>query len=180
MKVVGIVGSLRKESYNKRIAAFIKERFKDKLDIELIFLHDLPPFNQDLEKDPPETVKQFKNKIREAEGILFVTPEYNHTIPGVLKNSLDWLSREDRPTVGKPSFIVGASTGHVGTARCQGDLRKVLNSPGIATINLPGNIVVIQNVEDKFDEQGQFNEERTINRLDSVVDNFIQWAEKIK
>ena len=176
MKIVAIVGSLRKESYNKKIAEFMKERFKEKLEIEIITLENLPLFNQDIEKDPPQVVKDFKDKIRAAEGVLFVTPEYNHSVPGVLKNALDWCSREDRPLVKKPTFIVGASTGYVGTARCQGDLRKVINGPGIATLNLPGNLVTIGNVDEKFDEEGKFNDETTIERLDKVVDKFIEWS----
>ncbi len=180
MKIVAIVGSLRKDSYNKRIAEFIKERFVDKLDIEIILLHDLPMFNQDDEKNPPQEVKDFKDKIRKSDGILFVTPEYNHTIPGVLKNALDWCSREDRPTVNKPTFIVGASTGYVGTARCQIDLRTVLNSPGIATLNLPGNMVIIGDVEEKFNKEGKFIDDKTIERLDRVVDEFISWSKEVK
>lgn len=180
MNIVAIVGSLRKESYNLKIAKFIKERYKDKLEIEILTLEDLQLFNQDLEKDAPKEVKNFKDKIRNSEGILFVTPEYNHTIPGVLKNALDWCSREDRPMVNKPSFIVGASTGQVGTARCQIDLRKVLDSPGIATLNLPGNLVLVGNVEEKFSESGQFIDERSIEHLDKLVNKYILWAEKIK
>lgn len=180
MKIVAIVGSLRKDSYNKRIAEFIKERFKEKVEIEIILLHDLPMFNQDDEKNPSQEVKDFKDKIRNSDGILFLTPEYNYSIPAVLKNALDWCSREDRPMVDKPTFIVGASIGNVGTARCQIDLRKVLNSPGIAALNLPGNMVIIGEVEGMFNESGQFNDERTIERLDSVVDEFIVWAKKMK
>lgn len=180
MKIVAIVGSLRKDSYNKKIAEFIRERFKEKIDVELVLLHDLPIFNQDIEKDPPQEVKDFKSKIKGADGVLFVTPEYNHSIPGVLKNAIDWCSREDRVLSNKPTFIVGASDGNVGTARCQGDLRKVLNCPGVATLNLPGNLVVIGNVDQKFNESGEFTDERTIKRLGSVVDNFIQWVEKVK
>lgn len=180
MKIVAIVGSLRKDSYNKKIAEFIKDRFKEKLEVEIILLNDLPMFNQDIEKNPPQEVKDFKRKIKSADGVLFVTPEYNHSIPGVLKNALDWCSREDRVLSNKPTFIVGASDGNVGTARCQGDLRKVLNGPGVATLNLPGNLVLIGNVDEKFNESGEFTDKRTTKRLDSVVDNFIQWVKKVK
>ncbi len=180
MKIVAIVGSLRKDSYNKKIAEFIKEKFKDKLEVEILLLNGLPVFNQDIENDPPQEVKDFKAKIKSADGVLFVTPEYNHSIPGGLKNALDWCSRVDRVLANKPTFIVGASDGNVGTARCQGDLRKVLNGPGVATLNLPGNLVVIGNVDQKFNQAGEFTDERTINRLDSVIDNFIQWVKKVK
>lgn len=180
MKIVAIVGSLRKESYNRKVANFIKDRYKDKLQIEILSLNELIIFDEDIEKNPPEPVKIFKEKIKESEGILFVTPEYNHSIPGGLKNALDWCSRVERVMVNKPTFIVGASTGNVGTARSQAELRKILNSPGIAALNLPGNLCLIENVQDKFNESGDFIDERTTKYLDKVVDNYISWAEKMK
>lgn len=180
MKIVAIVGSLRKESFNRKITNYIKDRYKEKLEIEILSLNDLIIFDEDIEKDPPEAVNIFKEKIKSSEGILFVTPEYNHSIPAGLKNALDWCSRKERVMVGKPTFIVGASSGNVGTARCQAELRKVINSPGVAALNLPGNLCLIDNVQDKFDESGDFIDERTIKYLDKVVDNYISWAEKMK
>ena len=179
MKVVAIVGSLRKESYNRKIANFIKDRYKDKLEIKILEIGNLPLFNEDIEKLPPREVEEFKKEIKNSQGVLFVTPEYNYSIPGALKNALDWCSRKERVMVDKATFIIGASSGNVGTARSQNDLRKVLNSSGLAAINLPGNIVLIDNVQDKFDEDGDFIDERTIKYLDKVVDNFISWAIKI-
>lgn len=180
MKIVAIVGSLRKESYNKRIANFMQDRYKGKLDIEILPIDNLPLFNEDIENNPPSAVKDFKEKIKESEGVLFVTPEYNHSIPGVLKNALDWCSRVERVMLNKPTFIVGASNGNIGTARCQAHLRQVLNSGGIASIDLPGNQVLIGNVQDKFDEAGNFIDERTIKYLDKVVNNYVDWAVKIR
>lgn len=183
MKIVTIVGSLRKDSYNRKIADFIKERYDDKLnklDIEILSLNDVVLFDEDIEEHPPEGVRIFKEKVKNSDGVLFVTPEYNHSIPGVLKNALDWCSRVERVMLDKPTFIVGASNGNVGTARCQGDLRKVLNCPGLAALTLPGNHVLIEKVQDKFDESGNFTDERTIKYLDKIVDNYIDWAKTIK
>lgn len=180
MKIVAIVGSLRKESYNKKIAKFMMDRYKGNLDIDILSIDNLPLFNEEIEKNPPTTVVDFKSKVKESEGVLIVTPEYNHSIPGVLKNALDWCSRVDRVMVNKPTFIVGASNGNVGTARCQAHLRQVLNSGGISAIDLPGNQVLIADVQDKFDEAGEFIDERTIKYLDKVVNNYIKWAEKVK
>ncbi len=180
MKIAAIVGSLRKDSYNKKIAYFMKEKFKDKLDIEILSIDNLALFNFDNEDNPPKEVTDFKEKIKNSDGILIVTPEYNHSIPGGLKNALDWCSRVERVMLNKPAFIVGASNGNVGTARCQIDLRKVLNCPGVAALTLPGNQVLIDNVQDKFDENGNFNDERTINYLDKIVDNYLEWAKKVK
>ena len=131
MKFVAIVGSLRIDSYNLKFAHVIKERYKADHDIEIIRLNDLPLFNEDIEKEPPSSVLEFKEKIKRADSVIIVTPEYNHSIPGVVKNALDWCSRVDRVLVDKPIMIIGASNGNVGTARCQADIRKVLNAPGL-------------------------------------------------
>lgn len=178
MEIVAIVGSLRKESYNLKIAKFIKDRYKDKLNIEIL-IPDLPIFNEDIEKDPPVEVIDFKEKIKNAEGVLIVSLEYNHSIPGGLKNALDWCSRGDRVLAKKPVFIVGASNGNVGTARSQMDLRTVLNSPGLNAFVLPSNLVLIPNVQTLFNEKDEFVDERTIKYLDKVVDNFIDWRMKM-
>lgn len=180
MKIVTIVGSLRRDSYNKRVALFMQERYRGKLDMEILYLNDLPLFNADIENEPPEGVKLFKDKIKNSQGVLIVSPEYNHGIPGGLKNALDWCSRVDRVLVNKPVFMVGASDGNVGTARMQGQLHKILNAPGVAALVLPGNHVLIPNVQNDFDEFGKYSNERTIKYLDKVVDNFIAWANKVK
>lgn len=177
MNIVALVGSIRKDSYNKRVAYFMKERYKGKLDIEVLLLNDIPMFNEDIEEDPPKVVKEFKEKIKRSDGVLFVTPEYNHSIPGVLKNALDWCSRVDRAMANKPSFIIGASNGSIGTARCQGHLRLVLNTGGIAVNNLPRNEILIKNVQDKFDGD-KLIDETTIKYLDRTVDRYIEWAER--
>lgn len=180
MNVAVIVGSLRKESYNKKVANFMVERYKDKLNLEIVAIDKLPFYNEDIELDPPTEVLDFKKRIKESEGVLFVTPEYNHSIPGGLKNAIDWCSRVDRVLVNKPIFIIGASNGNVGTARCQSHLTQILNSPGVMAQNLPSTHVLISNVQEHFDEVGDFIDERTIKYLDKVVIRFMQWIEKSK
>lgn len=180
MKIVAIVGSIRKDSYNKKIANWMKKRYKDKLDIEILEIEKLPMYSEDIELDPPKEVKNIKEKINKSEGILIVTPEYNHSIPGVLKNALDWFSRVDRVMENKPSFIVGASMGRYGTIKAQTHLRDILNCTGINTLNLPGNEVFIGNVQDKVDGCGDLVDEDTIAHMDKVVDNFIKWSKKIQ
>jgi len=180
MKIVAIVGSISEKSNNKKLAEFMKERYKDKFEIEVISLKDIPIYNEDNELDPPSVVKEVKSKIKESDGILIVTPEYNHSIPGVLKNALDWFSRVDRVMVGKPTMIVGASMGALGTVKAQIHLRQILNSGGVAALTLPGNEVLIGSIQDKVDEKGNLTDKATIKFLDKVVDNFVEWAEKIK
>jgi len=180
MKIVAIVGSISEKSNNKKLAEFMKERYKDKFEIEVLSLKDIPMYNEDNELDPPSVVKEVKSKIKESDGILIVTPEYNHSIPGVLKNAFDWFSRVDRVMVNKPTMIVGASMGALGTVKAQIHLRQILNSGGVAALTLPGNEVLIGSIQDKVDEKGNLTDESTIKFLDKVVDNFVEWADKIK
>ena len=114
MKVVAIVGSIRKDSYNLKLAKHVQKRYADHFDLEILDLAPLPFYNQDIEIDPPEVVLDFKAKVTEADAVLWVTPEYNATIPGVLGNVIDWLSRVDKVMIGKPSMVMGASMGNLG------------------------------------------------------------------
>src|SRR3954469_5238801 len=91
-KIVALVGSVRRESYNLKLAEYIQKRYQDLLHIEIVNIQDLPHYDQDIESNPPEIVKEFKKTVGEADGVLWVTPEYNYSIPGVLKNAIDWLS----------------------------------------------------------------------------------------
>ncbi len=179
MKIVALVGSTRKQSFNKQIANFFSERYKEFLEIDIPEIADLPYFDQDVEEEPPEVVKAFKKKVAEAQGVLIVTPEYNHSVPGMLKNSLDWLSRVDKVMNDKPVLIIGASTGLLGTVRCQIHLRQILASPGLAAKVLPGNEVFIGNVQTKLDENGNVTDSSTIDFLDMVVNNYIQFSKEI-
>ncbi|KAB2337677.1 NAD(P)H-dependent oxidoreductase [Cytobacillus depressus] len=177
MKVVAIVGSIRKESYNLKLAKFIQERYKDRLDIEILPIRDLPFYDQDMdiEMDPPEAVKEFKSKVAAADAVLWVTPEYNYSIPGVLKNAIDWLSRVEKVMIGKPSWIMGTTMGTLGTVRAQQHLREILFCPGVGSPLIPGNEVYIGVIHEKMDERGSITHEPTIKFLDIVVDNFINW-----
>lgn len=176
MNIAIIVGSLRKESYNRKIAEYMVDRYDD-MNMEILSI-DLPLFNEDIENSPPDSVVRFKEKIKKSDGVIFVTPEYNHSIPGGLKNALDWCSRGNRVLVRKPTFIIGASMGNVGTARCQSHLVQVLNSPGVMALNMPNTHILVPNVVDDFDDEGNFTNKRTINYLDKVMNKFVDWIEK--
>lgn len=180
MKIIAIVGSISKESNNKKLVEFMKERYREKLEIEILPIEKLPMYNQDIELDAPEIVQELRDKIKESDGILFATPEYNHSIPGVLKNAIDWFSRVEMVMTNKPSMIVGVSMGTLGTVKAQIHLRQILNSGGVATLNLPGNEIFIGSIQDKLDETGKLTHEPTIKVLDEVVENFIKWADKVK
>ncbi|MBS4210050.1 NAD(P)H-dependent oxidoreductase [Bacillus sp. FJAT-50079] len=178
MKIVAIVGSIRKESYNKKLALFMKEHFRNKVEIEILSIAELPMYNEDQELTPPEIVKEIKSSVAGSDGVLIVTPEYNHSIPGVLKNAIDWFSRVDKVMVNKPVMIAGGTRGALGTVRAQMHLRQILNSPGVSALTLPGNEVFVGAIHEKLDETGRLIHEPTINFLDTVMNHFLSWIEK--
>ena len=177
MKVVAIVGSIRKESYNLKLAKYVQRTYKDRFDLEILNIRDLPHYDQDIELNPPQVVSDFKKKVAAADAVLWVTPEYNFSIPGVLKNAIDWLSRVDKVVIGKPSWIMGATMGTLGTIRAQLHLRDILFCPGVGSPLLPGNEVYVAQVQEKMDQEGNLTHEPTIKFLDQVVNNFIEWLD---
>lgn len=178
MKIIAILGSISQISNNRKLAKFIEEICKDKFDLEVLTLENIPMFNEDTELEPNQAVEIFREKIKDSDGLIFITPEYNHSIPGVLKNALDWASRGERVMLDKPSMIVGASTGAMGTIKGQMHLRQILNSGGVGAITMPRNEVFVSNVEDKIVD-GEFKDESTGKFLDRVIDIFVGWVEKI-
>ncbi|WP_397536504.1 NADPH-dependent FMN reductase [Rummeliibacillus pycnus] len=175
MKVVAIVGSIRKESYNLKLAKFVQHHYTDKFDLEILSLNDIPMYNQDIENNAPQVVLDFKAKVKAADAVLWVTPEYNSSIPGVLGNTIDWLSRVDKVMIGKPSWIMGASMGNLGTVKAQMHLRDILFASGLGSPVLQGNEVYVGAAHTKFDAEGNLTDEGTVKFLDSVVDNFMNW-----
>ncbi|WP_400163319.1 NADPH-dependent FMN reductase [Brevibacillus sp. TJ4] len=175
MKIAAIVGSLRKDSYNVQLVATMQERYSQQWDIRLVPIADLPHYDQDQEEEPPEEVLRVKRQIAESDGVLIATPEFNWSIPGALKNALDWMSRKDKVLTNKPVMIVGASTGMMGTIRAQLHLRQILSSPGMAARVLPpnGNEVLIAMAEQKF-RDGKLQDEATLLFLDQVTDRFAE------
>lgn len=155
----------------------MQERYKDKFDLEILEIRALPYFDEDIENDPPDVVIAFKNKIAEANGVLIVSPEYNWSIPGVLKNALDWLSRGDRVLNNKPVMTAGVSPVTFGTVRAQLHLRQILSAPGISARVLPpgGNEILVNFAGQKFDESGRLVDEQTLTFLDGVVQKFVEW-----
>jgi chromate reductase, NAD(P)H dehydrogenase (quinone) len=159
MKVLGISGSLRKGSYNSMALRAAQKLAPQGMSIEIADISRIPMYNDDVRAggEPPE-VAALKAQIRAADAVLLVTPEYNFSIPGVLKNTLDWMSRPPEPPFdGKVVGIMGASPGPVGTARVQYDLRKVLVFMNAFTVNKPE--VFISNCAGKFDAQGNLTDE---------------------
>jgi chromate reductase len=161
MNVLGISGSLRKGSYNTLALRAAQQLAPPGMQIEIADIRAIPMYDDDLrEQGVPAAVQALREKVRAADGVLLVTPEYNFSIPGVLKNTLDWLSRPPEPPFdGKPVAIMGASPGPVGTARVQYHLRQVLVFMNTFTVNKPE--VFISHAASKFGAQGELTDEAT-------------------
>ena len=157
IKILGIAGSVRKSSFNKAALRAAQKLVPDGASIDIFDIDGLPGFNQDDEKNPPAKVTELKAKIRAADAILFVTPEYNYSIPGVLKNAIDWASRPygDSAWNGKPVAVMGASVGVIGTARAQYHLRQVFVFLDMEAVNQPE---VMINASKSFDDQGNLTD----------------------
>jgi len=161
IQILGVVGSLRKDSFNAFALKAAQELMPDGTRLELIELHGIPVFNQDDEMAPPPAVVEFKRRIRAADGILFGTPEYNYSLPGGLKNAIDWASRPygDNAWRGKPAAVMGASVGNLGTARAQYHLRQILVTLDMPVVNQPE--VMIGNAAQRFEQDGRLSDEPT-------------------
>jgi chromate reductase, NAD(P)H dehydrogenase (quinone) len=179
IKILGFAGSLRKGSYNKAILRAAIESPPEGAEIEAFDLEGVPPFNQDLESNPPEVVKAFKEKIRSADALLIATPEHNYSIPGVLKNAIDWASRPpgDSAFEGKPVAIMGASIGMLGTARAQYHLRQVFVFLNMYPLNRPE--VIVPFAEGKFDSDGRLTDEKTRKKIGELVTALVTWTKKL-
>ena len=178
MKVAVIVGSVRKDSFNRKLAEFVQKRYGSRFEMKILDLSILPLYSQDIENKEPQEIADFKSTVKKADAVLWVTPEYNSTIPGVLGNAIDWLSRVDKVMIGKPSWIMGASMGNLGTVKAQMHLRDILFAPGLQSPVLIGNEVYVGAVHTKMDEAGNITDEATVAFLDTVVDNFEQWMNR--
>jgi chromate reductase len=179
-KVLGIAGSLRKTSYNKALLRTARGLMPENTAFEIFDLEGIPPFNQDLEEQPPQEIIEFKAKIRSADALLIATPEYNYSIPGVLKNAIDWASRPPRDNVfdRKPVAIMGASTGIIGTARAQYHLRQCFVFLNMFPINRPE--IMISHVAEKIDQDGALKDEKAKQLIAQLIKNLIAWTGKIK
>ncbi|WP_301110045.1 NADPH-dependent FMN reductase [Sporosarcina sp.] len=181
IKVKAIIGSTSSTSYNLKLVNFMAKRYEDKLNIIPVLINDLDMFSIDTESEPSAAVRAFKDDVKDSDAVLFATPEYNFSIPGAMKNALDWLSRGGDFTLnGKPGFIVGASMGMFGSIRAQIHLREILSNPALAPILLPGNEVYVGAIQNKLNEAGDIIDEATITFLDTVVENFITFYRKQK
>ena len=180
IRILGIAGSLRRESYNRGALRAAQQLVPKGATLDIFELDGLPGFSQDQEQTPPEKVVELKRRIREADAILFVTPEYNYSIPGVLKNAIDWASRPYGESAwdGKPAAIMGASIGNIATARAQYHLRQMMVFLNMFPINQPEEM--IGNASDRFDAQGNLTDEETKEYIRKLLQNLLDWTRRIQ
>jgi chromate reductase, NAD(P)H dehydrogenase (quinone) len=177
-KIAVIIGSLRKESLNRRLAEAVVKLAPVEFTFQQVSIGDLPLYNQDEEENPSEAVKRFKEQINSAQGLIFVTPEYNRSIPGVLKNALDHGSRPrgQNNWAGKPAGILGVSIGVLGTALAQQHLRNILVFLNVPTLSQPEAFLQLK--EGLFDENGEIGP-GSKQFLQNWMDQYVAWVKKI-
>jgi chromate reductase len=178
--VLGIAGSLRRQSYNRSALRAAKELAPEGMTIDIFDLDGIPGFNEDDETNPPAKIVEFKKRIRAADAILFVTPEYNYSVPGVLKNAIDWASRPygDSAWAGKPAAIMGASIGNIATARAQYHLRQICVFLNVFPLNQPE--VMIGNASQRFDANGNLADESTKQHIRKLLESLAGWTRRLR
>jgi chromate reductase, NAD(P)H dehydrogenase (quinone) len=179
LTILGISGSLRTGSYNTMALKAAKELVPENAALEIFDIAGIPAFNEDHEQQAPPKVTEFKSAIRAADAILFVTPEYNYSIPGVLKNAIDWASRPygDNAWAGKPAAIMGASIGKFGTARAQYYLRQVFVFLNVTAVNQPE--VMIGPAAESFDDAGQLTDEMSRRLISDLLKNLMELTRRL-
>ncbi len=176
-QIAVIVGSLRKDSFNRKLADAIIKLAPPEFSFQQIQISDLPLYNQDDDANQAESVKRLKSEIKNAQGLLFVTPEYNRSIPGVLKNALDQGSRPygQNAWAGKPAGVIGASIGVIGTAMAQQHLRNVLVFLDVPALAQPE--AFIQAKEGLFDKDGNIGADSK-QFLQTWMNKYVAWVKK--
>jgi chromate reductase len=170
-KIAVFVGSLREKSFNKSLAHSLEKLAPEGMEFQYVDIN-LPLFNQDLEVNYPAEAQVIKDIVESADGVLFVTPEYSRSVPGVLKNAIDWASRPwgTNSFNEKPAGIVGASGGPVGTAVAQSDLRHILSFLNVRLMGQPE--IYMANSDDNFDEAGDLIDERWRKNITAYINAF--------
>jgi len=176
-QIVVVVGSLRKDSFNRMLANAIVKLAPPEFSFKHVQIGDLPLYNQDDDTNPAESVKRLKADIVASHGLLFVTPEYNRSIPGVLKNAIDHASRPygQSAWAGKPAGILGVSVGAMGTAMAQQHLRNMLAYLDVPTLGQPE--AFIQAKDGLFDVDGNIGA-GSKNFLHNWMDRYVAWVDK--
>ena len=179
VRILGFVGSLRKGSFNKALMRAALELTPDEAVIEVFDIALIPLFNQDIESSPPQAVKDFKARIRASDAILIASPEYNYSIPGVLKNAIDSASRPygDNAFEGKPVAVMSASIGRLGGARAQYHLRQSFVFLNMYPVNRPE--VMLAYAMDQVDKNGVLTNQETRELIRKLLEELVLWTRRL-
>jgi chromate reductase, NAD(P)H dehydrogenase (quinone) len=177
-RIALVIGSLRKDSINRKLATALAALGPQDFSFEHLRIDDLPLYNQDDDKQPAESVKRLKSEISASQGVIFVTPEYNRSIPGVLKNAIDHASRPygQSAWAGKPAGVIGCSGGAVGTAMAQQHLRNICAYLDMPTLQQPE--AFIQFKEGLVDDKGHVTVDATRDFLKKWMDAYVAWVKR--
>lgn len=180
IKILGFTGSLRQKSYNRAALRAAGELLPEGASLEIADLAPIPFFNEDLEAEgTPSVVMAFRSQVATADALLIATPEYNYSIPPVMKNALDWASRgKDSPLNGKPTALMSASTGMFGGARAQYHLRQVCVVLNLRLLNRPE--VFIMNAAGKFDPEGNLTDDYSRKAIAAQLQALVDWTKLLK
>lgn len=178
IEVVALVGSLRRNSYNRGLLRTAMLLRPDRIHLYEVPISDLPYYNEDIEqRGAPAVVRDFRTALDRADAVLICTPEYSYGIPGVLKNALDWASRPQGHSVlrGSPLAIMGASIGRSGTMRAQLQLRQVVLPMGMLPIPEPE--VYVTFAADKFNQLGELTDQTARDLVEALLENLVEWVD---
>ncbi|HJS87221.1 MAG TPA: NADPH-dependent FMN reductase [Acetobacteraceae bacterium] len=180
LRILGISGSLRRASFNTAALRAAQELAPESMRIETANIASIPPYNEDVKQQGfPPPVEALRRQVKEADGVLFVTPEYNYSIPGVLKNAIDWVSRPpEQPFDGKPIALMGASPSALGTARAQYHLRQCFVFLNGLVMNRPE--VMIAQAQNKFDAEGRLTDQPTREFVATMLNAFAAWVRRTR
>lgn len=180
MKLVAIVGTNSDRSTNRKLLKFMQKHFSDKADIEVLEIKQLPAFNEPEDKLAPAEVQAFSEKILEADGVIISTPEYDHTIPAPLASALEWIAYTSRALINKPTMIVGASLGLLGTSRAQAHLRQILDAPELKARVMSGTEFFLGHSEQVLDDDYNLNNPEKVAELEEHFAEFQNFVELTK
>ena len=177
MKLVAIVGTNSDRSTNRKLLKFMAKHFSDSADIEILEIKGLPAFNEPEDKLAPAPVADFSQKIASADGVIITTPEYDHTIPAPLASALEWIAYTSRVLINKPTMIVGASLGALGTSRAQAHLRQILDAPELKARIMPGTEFFLGHSEQVLDDDFNLNNPEKVAELEDNFKEFQSFVE---
>ena len=179
--ILGIAGSLRRRSSNRGLLRAARGVTPVGVEIQTFDLASVPPYNADVEAEgDPAPVRELKERIVAAHALLIATPEYNTSIPGVLKNAIDWASQPFATTVlrFKPVALMGASAGRFGTVRAQNELRQVLTALGCFVLPFPQ--LLVPQARERFDEEGNLTDDGVREQVRMLIEALVGWARRVK